>query len=341
MKALIFLCFGLALAAGDAAAACRVVAGPPPVASPAAAASFCVKDSGFCTPLAGGSLCACADEDGDRVEYLQAPDGTVSAQPAGDGGMFGPEAFRAFTGDIDGDGLPDIVTARLQSISNGLGVSSWRVTIAPAGAGFPRPRATLELAEFGPDIFAPRQDGGPGCRLLATRWTSGDDATWFTGVWYDVTAAGLSLDPAGGGVKLRLRDSFDRLWRATAARLEKSTGLPGQGTPLVWLTGPKAVAFDPRLPGPRSHAQAATVTGIVERLDPDSEAMVIPMLVLRDASGGETALPLRDILIGEAPARRLWPTGYRPADDAGWNGRPALIEPESPANDGGPVVWLR
>lgn len=340
MKALIFLGFGLALAAGDAAAACRVAAAPPPVASPAAA-PFCVKDSGFCSPIAGGSLCGCTNEDGDTVDYLQAPDGTVSARPAVYGGMFGPEAFRAFEGDVDGDGRPDIVTARLQSISNGLGVSSWRLSVAPAGAGFPRPAAALDLAEFGPDIFAPRQDGGPGCRLLATRWTSGEDATWFTGVWYDVTAAGLSLDPAGGGVKLRLRNSFDRLWRETAARLEKATGLPGQGTPLAWLSGPKAVAFDPRLPGPGRDAQSATVAGIEDRTEPDSEGTALPTLVLRDAAGGETALPLRDILIGEVPARRLWPVGYHPADDAAWRGRAALIEPESPANDGGPVVWLR
>ncbi|PWR24247.1 hypothetical protein [Zavarzinia aquatilis] len=339
MKALVFLALALALAGGEAVAACRIesAATPtPPTASPA----FCAPNSAACTRLGEAALCGCLNGDGDAIDYLQAKDGTVSARPAQVSGMYGPGDFRAFTGDVDGDGRGDIVMARLRSISNGLGVSAWQVTLAGPGDAFARPATTLDIAEFGPDIFAPRLDGAPGCRLLATRWRSDEEANYFTGVWYDVTGAGLSLAPAGGGLERRLLNSFERQRQQTAARLERSGGLAGTGEPLAWLTAPKARPFDPRLPAPADGAAGLTVAGIEARATAEG-GPAGAVLVLRDAAGVETALPLIDILVGEIAARRLWPAGYRPGDDGAWTGRAALIEAESPANDGGPVVWLR
>lgn len=303
-----------------------------PTAPATSAPAFCLPDRAACTSLPGGEMCSCMNEDGDFIDYRTVDGALVTRQTPGFP-MFDPGSFLAFEGDVDGDGRVEQITARLTGISNGLGVSTWRVTVADGTRDF-----TWRVAEFGPDSFARRLDGKPGCRVLATEWISdgdGEPGTWFTGRWFNLHDDGLGLEPAGEGLRRRLLNSFDALWRKTAEQLEAATGLAGQGRPLEWLTDAKARAFDPTLPVPGQESVAVTVKLVEVRPDPGNDVDQVLTVVMTDAAGQETALPLRDLRIGLTEDRRLWPAGYVPADPAAWVGRQAVLV----ADPG--QLWLR
>ncbi|PWR20815.1 hypothetical protein [Zavarzinia compransoris] len=348
MRLWLLMVFATALAgplAGRGALAdpsCDLGSGHRPDRPDAAAPAPCLAGDGMAVPLGAGRFGVCRNEDGNFIEYL-ADDAGTTLRPEPGFSMGSPADVLAYRADVDGDGAAEIVTARLNGISNGLGVSYWTVTIAGTGAGFATAASSFTVNEFGPEIFAPRIDGKPGCRVLATEWQGdgdGLDGTWFFGRWYDVVAGGLDLAPAGEARRRRLLNSFDALWRRTADALHREHGLSGLGTPLAWLSGKAATAFDPRLPGPPGTAEVLTVTGIEYRPDPQNEVWPTATLVLRDAAGAERSFPLSDVRVGSIAERRLWPQGYRPADLAAWAGRSALYEAER-ADGPKPVLWLK
>lgn len=340
MKRLLSFILAL-LASGPAFADCALTAAPAPIPA-ATAPGFCLAETAFCAALPSGAACGCRDDHGDINDYFTAADGTVTVRGLAFS-LFDPESFRAFEGDLDGDGRPEVATARLFAISNGLGVASWRIDIAEPGAGYGDRITAFESQDFGPDIFATRVDGAPGCRVLATRWQSGEgDRTWFTGVWWTIADGGLDLGPAGGGMKRRLLQSFERLRLKTIETLQAAGDLPGTATPFAWLSDAKAKieTFEPRASAPPASTATARVVGFERRPHLDDEAWKIDTLVLRDAAGAEVTFAYYDVRIGDAASGRLWPGGYVPGDRAALAGRAAAILPESALNDGGAVVWL-
>lgn len=301
----------------------------------------CLPDQTRSTALAGGRFGTCRTEAGDIIDYLTLQ-GVTTIRPVPAAYAGNPEDVLAFAGDVDGDGAADVITARLDTVSNGLGVGFWTVAIAGSGADFARStRFTVE--DFGPGIFAARLDGKPGCRVLASHWALDQETARFEGHWYEIVPGGLSLAPAGPALHRRLTRRFEADRLKTMESLAARTGLFGLGAPLDWLGDKGAAPLAPGMAPPAATAESLTIVGIEDRPTPDDDDWPRPTLVARAAMGAamgsERLFLLQDIRIGSRAAARLWPADYRPADPAAWAGRRALFDDERSDSDR-PILWL-
>lgn len=335
------LVLGLAMAMVSgtalAGAPCPLGPGLRPAAGDTGAPAECLPDQTRSTALGDGRFGTCRTAGGEVIDYLTLA-GTTARRSVGAAYAGNPEDVLVFAGDADGDGTPDIVTARLEAVSNGLGVGTWTVAIAAMGAGFAgATRFTVE--DFGPGIFAPRLDGKPGCRVLASQWRLDDDAARLEGHWYEIAPGGLSLAPAGTALQRRLTRRFEAERLKAMERLGAATGLFGLGAPLDWLGGKGAGPLAPGMAPPAAGAESLTLAGIEDRPNPEIDDGPEPTLIGHDGTGAERLFLLRDIRIGSRAAGRLWPADYRPADPKAWAGLDALFEAARPDSDR-PVLWL-
>lgn len=335
------LVLGLAMAmvSGTALAGTPCALGPGlrPAAGDTGTPAQCLPDQTHSTALGDGRFGTCRTEEGAVIDYLTLA-GTTTIRPLDAAYAGNPEDVLVFAGDVDGDGAAEIVTARLEAVSNGLGVGTWTVAIAESGPGFAvATRFTVE--DFGPGIFASRLDGKPGCRVLASQWRLDDEAARFEGHWYLIVPGGLSLAPAGPALHRRLTRRFETERLTAMERLGAATGLFGLGEPLDWLGGKGAAPLAPGMAPPGAGAERLTLAGIEDRPNPDGDDWPEPSLIGHDGTGAERLFLLRDIRIGSRAAGRLWPADYRPADPKAWAGLDALFE-ATRADSDRPVLWL-
>lgn len=231
---------------------------PPPVAGAALQDRLCERTAASAEPQASATagcaqahcsavgdetLCTCEGPRGHRFErrrgtqVLQRWATEVSA-------MTGPGAFEVTQTDVDGDGTPEWLVARLQGISNGLGVS--RHTLCVLWPGQPK-RAPVcrDVSEWGALSVLVHEGGRASCSLMDSAWQSGYEPGRGQGTY----AVGRVLRLQGGAwkpVPQRERPAVSRrLLREFEAERET---LPLRNAKALWYQHPAAVLA--HCPGP-------------------------------------------------------------------------------------------
>ena len=254
-------------------------------------------------------ICHCLTRSG--VAMVLARDGqSINAWESNYSVSTGIQVFSVLVGDLDGDGVSELIVADNSANSNGISVAYWSLWILDGRDWRAEPlRFTAE--DFGPDeSFRARRDG-PGCDILATEWTNGTDpkrgeGTYLVGSWFRYAAGHLLPVTTRPVLRRRLLNSFVR-------------ELDVPGSPFRWLTDPRAeTAPDDTLDlGRAVRVQEGTVESsrrsrLLVRLEGGQLQAMAP--VPFDANGPR--LPR----IVDAASGRTFPPDYFPADIDTWVG---------------------
>jgi hypothetical protein len=188
-----------------------------------------------CTAVGGDTLCVRRAGRGHRYErrrgaaVLQSWRTEVSP-------MTGPAAFTVTLADVDGDGRPEWLVARLQGVSNGLGVSSH--TLCTVWPHAPR-RAPVcrEVGEWQSLTVLVHEPGRASCSLMDGRWSPGIEPGRGAGTY----AVGRLLRLEGGrwkAVAARQRPPVSR--RLLQAFMDERDALPQLNAQRLWYQHPSA-----------------------------------------------------------------------------------------------------
>jgi hypothetical protein len=186
-----------------------------------------------CTAVGDETLCTCQTASGHRYERRRGAQ-LVQHWPTEVSPLMGPAAFEVRQADIDGDGRPEWLVARLQGMSNGLGVSYHTLCVLwPQG----RPRAPLcrEVEEWRSLTVWVQEAGRAACSLVSASWQPGREpgrgpGTYAVGRFYRVQGSGWQLAADRPPVSRRLLKAFDD---------ERET-LPERNAERLWYLHPGA-----------------------------------------------------------------------------------------------------
>lgn len=267
----------------------------------------CVR--ALCVSLPDGRrVCSCT---GDTTIVMRVTaDGRTAHEWPADYSLAGSEeSLRAMTGDLDGDGRPELIVSEWMDMSNGLGIRYFRLSIF-SGADPARPPVRVNVDDFDPrGSFVRPASGGP-CRLLATRWTELRDprrgvGMYFIGQWMRYRDERLEHDLERPVVVRRLLNSF-RPW-----------GVPGG--PLAHFRDRRAEAWYgpltvmPPLEGSRSGSIFRIGADTVEISILHNGVAVFPYV--GSMGYGDDEGNTVSALLVDGPTGRPWPRGYNPAPD--------------------------
>lgn len=253
LAAAVLAAAGLALITQDAHAA-----GPLPVAGVALQDRLCERtaagaqpratavpgcDRAYCTTAGDEALCACEGPRGHRFERRRG-DQVLQHWATEVSPMTGLGAFELTQMDVDGDGTSEWLVARLQGISNGLGVSSHTLCVLWPGQPQRAP-VCRDVSEWGALTVLVHEGGQSSCSLMDSAWQSGREPGRGPGTY----AVGRMLRLRAGAwktVPLRERPAVARrLLREFEAERET---LPQRNARALWYQHPAAVLA--ACPGP-------------------------------------------------------------------------------------------
>lgn len=160
----------VAPAVAGATASDRLCALGPAAAEPVAAPVAACREA-VCTAVGDQSLCTCRVGDGWRFERRRGAQ-TLQAWPTAVSPMTGPGAFTVTRADIDGDGSPEWLVARLQGVSNGLGVSHHSLCVLWPQQALRAP-VCRDVSEWGALTVLVQEEGRKGCSLMDGGWKTG------------------------------------------------------------------------------------------------------------------------------------------------------------------------
>jgi hypothetical protein len=149
----------------------------------------------------------------------------------------GSRLFDVLTGDLDGDGKPELIVPHLETVSNGMGCDYWTITIFD-GRDLASPPVDLPVTEYGRlGTFLRPPSGGP-CRILSTNWKQDYEpgrgaGLYLTGSWYTYRKGNAVNDASRPVLRRRYLYSFEaQRWREGGNDWATST------TPFHWLLDP-------------------------------------------------------------------------------------------------------
>lgn len=310
---------------------CTAGRNPPlTVAGPAVEARVpgCVRAR--CIALRDGRrVCSCTG-DTTIVMRVMSEGRTVHEWPADYSLGASAESLRALTGDLDGDGRPELIVSEWMDMSNGLGIRYYRLSIF-SGTDPARPPLRVNVDDFDARGSFVRPARGGSCRLLATRWTELRDprrgeGMYFTGQWMRYREGRLEHDTERPVVVRRLLNSFDR---------------QVAGAPLASFRDPRAEAWT----GPFAVLPplAASRSGSIMRVKGDSVDVAITPHNIEVfgyvGAGGysDDDGNIVSALLVDGATGRPWPRGYNPADPALLQRAPVTIRTY---RDDGRIVHL-
>lgn len=216
---------------------------------PGEPARFVPCPSRSCVDLPGGGrVCACGGTEGMDSLRVERNGRVTHEWSAETDALSGPGGWEVLAAPIGARGEAILAIAQRTAISNGLGVSYWRLWLVdPGGTAGP---AHVDLHEYasGGSWVRPRR-GGP-CRLFATRWTTGGEpgrptGLYLQGRWLAWRDGALHADPARPTVERRYLSGFER----------ERTGRRA-GSPFAWFRSPLARRQRlPRVPAFTEHGQ--------------------------------------------------------------------------------------
>lgn len=255
----------------------------------------------------GRRVCTCT---GDTTIALRVEaDGRTQHEWPADYSLAGsPDALRALTGDLDGDGRAETIVAEWQGTSNGLGVSYHELSIFD-GRDAARAPLRVQVQEFTPGGSFVRPAAGGGCRLVVTRWEGGSEpgrggGTYLVGRWMRYGDGRLEHDATRPVVARRLLNRF--------ANVRGST--PGE--PFAHLRHRDARAWPadgrgslPPLAGRRAGTVRTSHGDTLEIALESGETVRYQRGAVFGEEHGQTVASLVDGTTG-----RPYPDGYVPAD---------------------------
>lgn len=160
----------LMAAAGGAFAADRLCPQSPATAEPVASTlKGCTQ--AVCTAVGDETLCSCKVGAAWRFERRRGAQ-TLQVWSTVVSPMTGPGAFTVTSADIDGDGSPEWLVARLQGVSNGLGVSQHSLCVVWPQQALRAP-VCRDVSEWGALTVLVQEDGRTGCSLMDSGWRTG------------------------------------------------------------------------------------------------------------------------------------------------------------------------
>lgn len=276
----------------------------------------------FCTQLADGRrVCNCLkDAEGDDArEWMRVEEGgrVVNEWPTSSSHA-GSDWFRVLGGDLDADGKPETVVAQLRTVSNGLGVEYWSLTILD-GRDPARTPLRAEVEDFDPSGSFVRPREGGSCRLLATRWDALRDprrgpGMYLIGQWMRYEDGRFLHDTARPVVARRLLFSFDRSDVA--------------GAPFTHLRDRRAetlasgrIADLPPLAGSAHGTIRAARGDTLEVVLESGRTLRYPGWPGEPVPGYLPDGSVMAVWLVDALSRRAYPAGYFPADPAVLEGK--------------------
>jgi hypothetical protein len=297
----------------------------PLTVAPAAENAFvpgCVR--AHCVALPDGRrVCSCTGDTAITVR-VEAQGRTLHEWPADYGFAGSPEALRAITGDLDGDGRPELIVDALADMSNGLGIRYHEIRIFD-GRDPSRAPTRVAVEDFDARGSFVRPAGGGDCRLIATRWTELREprrgpGMYLVGQWMRYRDGRLEHDAARPVVARRLLASFEAA-RFTAA-----------GAPFAHLRHPAAQARADAglmLP-PLASRGAGTIrgfagAGMTDTVEVAAAGGAAERMPIGLAFGsGEDASQTTTWIVDGATGRP-YPRGYAPSEGGWLNGAPVTI----------------
>ncbi|HEY0036495.1 MAG TPA: hypothetical protein VGB66_07385 [Longimicrobium sp.] len=178
----------------------------------------------------GGRVCACGGTDGLDSLRVEQPGQRTHSWGAETNALGAAAGWEVVVAPIGVEGRTIVSIAQRTAISNGLGVSYWRLWLVEPGAS--AEPVHIDLHEYASDgsWVQPRR-GGP-CRLFATSWTTGSEpglgaGLYLQGRWLVWREGSLREDASRPTVERRYLSSFER---------ERFRG--GRGAPFTWFRHP-------------------------------------------------------------------------------------------------------
>lgn len=162
--------WALMMAGSGAFAADRLCTQSPATAEPVASTSKGCAQA-VCTAVGEQLLCTCKAGAGWRFERRRGAQ-TLQVWPTTVSPMTGPGAFTVTRADIDGDGSPEWLVARLQGVSNGLGVSHHSLCVVWPQQALRAPMCR-DVSEWGALTVLVQEEGRKGCSLMDSDWRPG------------------------------------------------------------------------------------------------------------------------------------------------------------------------
>jgi LysM repeat protein len=270
-------------------------------------------------------------------------------------------SFEVRRADLDGDGDDELIVADLEAVSNGMMVTTWRISVLE---DLDAPRLSFAVHEYG-DATLVRADRG--CDLLATSWRWAEDplrgvGTYLVGRRLRYRDGALEPVAEFGVLARRLTYYFHLDERPGPPRDGRNRVHPGglEVAPLTRWLAPAAPGAPPHTEvWPRDRPlgeRVASRRGVIEgahRLPADPDRMRGPSLAL-DVRLADTRVRFATALdpdletpalrgydaLGRADLGVLLPEDYTPADPRALVGRRVRIDTY---DDGGftqRVVWL-
>ena len=144
------------------------------------------------------------------------------------------EMIEAVSGDIDGDGVQDVVVPVLTMESQGMAVDAWTIYVLPKGR-VDLGVDSLETVEYNTRGSWVRSPGERGCSLLVARWVGGEEPVrgaglYFEATWYQMAGGWHSIRADRPTLRRRYTYAFER----ERGRTRATTG------PFSWLLSPQA-----------------------------------------------------------------------------------------------------
>jgi hypothetical protein len=113
----------------------------------------------------------------------------------------GGSRFEVLKGDLDGDGRDELIVANLHTVSNGMGIHTWTISVFPDPTVFGfQPPLEFSVEEFGARGTFVKHSRDKRCQILVTEWQYLDhpkrgNGMYIIGRWYYYRKG--SLIPAG------------------------------------------------------------------------------------------------------------------------------------------------